>query len=195
MVRISNGWDHSCHRCLQYSRPFKNWTVGNPTSKCPDSEGFWISNGRIWIPTELFTNQPKTFFFQIRKLKRKRSGNSKSVSKISKKSVEGLEVVEKSNENLNVIDKSVQRLEEIKIEPDDQGLEKIKIESDDQQTLHLDVNQNLHQNSGKKEPRKLKLDSNERNLDFNENKSDSNKRNLLPDKIRGSLGQSGVSLE
>ena len=50
------------------------------------------------------------YFFQIRKLKRKRSGDSKSVSKISKKSVEGLEVVEKSHEDLVAIDKSVQRL-------------------------------------------------------------------------------------
>ena len=97
-------------------------------------------------------------------MKRKRSGDSKSVSKNFKKSVEGLEMVEKSHEDLVAIDKSVQGLEEIKIEPDDQ------------QTLHLDVNQNLHQNSGKNEPRKRKSDFNKRNLDFNERKSDSNER-------------------
>ena len=115
-------------------------------------------------------------FFQIRKLKRKRSENSKSVPKIFKKSVEGLKKVEKSHEDLVAIDKSVQRLEEIKIEADDQGLEEIKIEADDKQTLHLDVNQNLHQNSGKREPRKRKSDSNERKSDFNERKSDFNER-------------------
>ena len=109
-------------------------------------------------------NQPKIFFFQIRKLKRKRSGNSKSVSKNFKKSVEGLEKVEKSHEDLVAIDKSVQ------------GLEEIKIEADDPQTLHLDVNQNLHQNSEKKESRKRKLDSNERKSDFNERKSDFDER-------------------
>ena len=75
-------------------------------------------------------------------------------------------MVEKSHQDLVAIDKSVQ------------GMEKIKIESDNQQTLHLDVNQNLHQNSGKKEPRKRKSDSNERKSDFNERKSDSNERNL-----------------
>ena len=59
---------------------------------------------------------------------------------------------------------------------DDQGLEEIKIEPDDQKTLHLDVNQNLHQNSGKKEPRKRKSDFNKRKSDSNETKSDFYKR-------------------
>ena len=79
-------------------------------------------------------------FFQIRKLKRKRSHSlSKSPSKKAKTSVEGLEMVEQSAD----------------------VLEAIKKEADDQGDSHLDFNQNLQTNFCVIASRKRKSDGQE----------------------------------